>query len=133
MDSKNRTKGGKIDGDFFFCVALIVIACFLLFISSTTIKTDEDSLGPFFWPKTVLTGLLICGGIKMILHLWKHKQAETKIAATTKANYRPLILSVVFTFGYFLGITIIGYPIASLFFIIALSFLGGIRNIKLLV
>lgn len=125
-------KGGKIDGDFFFCLALIIIACFLLSISSTTIKVDENSLGPFFWPKTVLIGLLICGCIKMILHLWKRKQADRTIAIESKHNYRDLFLSVIFTFGYFLGATLIGYPLASLLFVGALSYLGGIRKIKLL-
>ncbi len=132
MNKKHLIKGGKLDGDFFFCVVLIIVACLLLFISSTTIKIDENSLGPFFWPKTILIGLLIGGVIKLILHVWKWRKPDTQVEIESKPNYRPLILSVVITFVYFLGVTLIGYPIASLFFVAAISCLGGIRNIKLL-
>jgi len=126
-------KGGKIDGDFFFCLALIIVACFLLSISSTTIKVDEHSLGPFFWPKVILVGMLICGAIKMIIHLRKRKEMSKDIHVNVKTNYKALISVIALTFGYFLGIVLVGYPIASLLFVVALAYMGGIRGIKVLV
>ncbi len=125
-------KGGKIDGDFFFCLVLIIIACFLLSISSTTIKVDENSLGPFFWPKVILVGMLICGVIKMVTHLWKRKEMSENNQLNAKTDYKALIFVILLTFGYFLGIVLVGYPIASLLFVVALSYLGGIRGIKVL-
>ncbi len=132
MREKHPRKGGKIDGDFFFCLALIIAACFLLSISSTTIKVDENSLGPFFWPKVILVGMLICGAMKLFFHLRKRKSISEDNHVNVPTNYKALIFAVVLTFGYFLGIVLVGYPIASLIFVIALSYLGGIRSIKLL-
>jgi len=125
-------KGGKIDADFFFCLALIIVACFLLSISSTHLKVDENSLGPFFWPKVMLVGMLICGVMKLVFHLRKRKAMSEDNHVSVPTNYKALIFAVVLTFGYFLGIVLIGYPVASLMFVIALSYLGGIRSIKLL-
>jgi putative tricarboxylic transport membrane protein len=132
MRGKHLMRSGKIDGDFFFCVVLIIVACFLLSISSTPLKVDETSLGPFFWPKVILVGMLICGVIKLVFHLRKRKAMSEDNHASVPTNYKALIFAVVLTFGYFLGIVLIGYPIASLIFVIALSYLGGIRSSKLL-
>jgi len=132
MDKKHPVRGRKVGGDFFFCLALIIVTCFLLFISTTTIKIDENSLGPFFWPKTILIGMLACGCLKLVLHLWKWKQSDVSVQTVARPNYRALSLAVLITFGYFLGVTLVGYPIASLCFVVALSYLGGIRSVKLL-
>jgi hypothetical protein len=132
MDGKHPMKRGKIDGDFFFCLALIAIACFLLSISSTTIKVDTDSLDPFFWPKVILVGMLICGTLKLFFYLWKRKKMEDNNCVNIKSNYKALLAAVALTFGYFLGIVLVGYPIASLMFVIALSYLGGIKSIKVI-
>lgn len=133
MDNKQPVRGGKINGDFFFCLVLIIVTCFLLFISKTTIKIDENSLGPFFWPKVILIGMLACGCIKLVLHLWQWKQSDISMQEeVVRPNYHALVLAVLVTFGYFLGVTLVGYPLASLFFVVALSYLGGIRNVKLL-
>ena len=131
MTKKPSSKKGRVDGDFFFCLVLICIAIFLLSISSTTLKVDESSLGPFFWPKTMLFGLLACGGIKLVFHFLKRRELTDQNNSNVTSDYRALVLIVVVTFAYFLGVVLVGYPIASVLFVIALCYLGGIRNLKL--
>jgi putative tricarboxylic transport membrane protein len=128
MAAKDFARDRKIHGDMIFCIVLIIVSVGLLLISRTDIKVDKEMLGPFFWPKVALAGLIICGFIKLIPSLRRHTVhagAETPAAAP---HYTITVLSMVFVLGYFLGIVFLGYPLASILFIPLFSRLGGVRK-----
>jgi len=125
-------RGKKFHGDIIFCAVLIIVAFLLLLISTTTIKVDKDSLGPFFWPKVMLIGLIICGVLKLVMHLRKGTRSFTKESTEVRPDYKITFLSMLFVLGYFLGIVFLGYPLASLMFIPLFAYLGGVRKFTVL-
>jgi len=121
------------DGNKIFCLAVIIGAACLLSISTTDIPVDTDSLGPFFWPKSILIGLLICGVLKLILSLREENRSLTKSSPAEKSSRLLVVMSVLIVLGYFFGIVYLGYPLASLIFIILFAYLAGVRKYKAIV
>jgi putative tricarboxylic transport membrane protein len=110
-------------------VAGIVAALALL---GATGRLDQvaapGQLGPAFWPRLVLVGLALTCAARLVGTRRRTAAAETTADAPPPMSWPVLGAAVALILLYCLGTPLLGFPVATLVFVVAFMRLSGARS-----
>ncbi|TAL87835.1 MAG: tripartite tricarboxylate transporter TctB family protein [Candidimonas sp.] len=124
-------------------LAMVVISLFLYY-QADNLEFSESSgrIGPGAWPKIVLCLLMLTACLGIIKAIWarqaepdKQEAADADIAAvlTPPEIYPAMVwVAVAITAAYVLALPILGFFIATIFYSIALMWVGRQRRVAVL-
>lgn len=140
--STNTTAGGNGQKIAVLALAVIAGASLVLFINAGSIPAPgkmPNQIGPGLWPRYLLGILAVLCCVKIIQLLKssvQKKEAETatRLDALPEADRdrRVLIAAALMVFGLVFAIHFFGFLISTLLFLLAFTYLGKWRKIKLL-
>jgi hypothetical protein len=113
---------------------LIFIAAVALFAAAGRLPVVPvpGQLGPDFWPKVVLVGLMASSLLKILevraagREVWKRQSADP--ARAFPMNFPKLGGGISFVIGYAALTPLIGFPLTNLLFLAAFMWLAGLRR-----
>jgi hypothetical protein len=112
-------------GEIIFNVVLFAVSLFLYYVAETFRQfAPYTKLGPDFWPKGILLGIIFLSGIllfKNIIPLIKHEIKKSSMKSEQEP-YR-LFLVIVVSFAYAFGMGIFGFILSTIVFQIIFLYL----------
>lgn len=118
-------------------IAIALAGLFLIIPQGVSIPggIDLSALSPDFWPKIVMYGLVIAGGIILFQgFVPKAEQQEGEIQESLSWDVATvkLVICILTIFLYYFAISYLGIVISSVVVLLGLMLLGGERRAKLL-
>ncbi len=117
-------------GEIIFNVVLFAISIFLYYVAGTFRQfAPYAKLGPDFWPKGILLGIIFLSGIlliKSITSLIKHEIKEPSMR-NVQEPYR-LFLVIAVSFAYAFGMGILGFLLSTILFQVIFLYLLKIKR-----
>jgi hypothetical protein len=112
-------------GEIIFNVVLFAVSIFLYYVAGTFKQfAPYAKLGPDFWPKGILLGIIFLSGIlliKNIISLIKHEIKKSSMKSEQEP-YR-LFLVIAVSFAYAFGMGIFGFILSTIVFQIIFLYL----------
>jgi len=122
-------------GELIFNIILFVVSLFLYYVAGTFKQfAPYTKLGPDFWPKGILLGIIFLSGIlllKSIIPLVKHEVRKSS-TGSVQEPYR-LFLVIVISFAYAFGMGIFGFLLSTIVFQIVLLYLLKVKRVFLII
>ncbi len=89
---------------------------------------QPDQLTPWFWPRAMLLGLMVCCAIRIFETVRGRPEAPRRAedpAVGEGQNSQILGVAIVAVLAYVFMTSAVGFPLATLLFLIGFSYLGG--------
>ena len=122
-------------GRALFSLLLFVAALALLVVlnKDSHFRSEAGELGPNFWPQTWLGVLLALTALDFVVEL-RGARAPAQAAAQARPpeDLRLVAVGALAIAGYALAMTLIGFALATAIFSVAFAYLGGYRNLRVL-
>jgi len=121
-------------GEAIFNTVLFGLSLFLYYVAGTFKKfAPYAKLGPDFWPKGILLGLIFLSGflcVKSVIRLIKSERARTGVEAYAgeKGNPYRLFFVIAVSFAYAFGMSGLGFLISTFLFQIVLLYLLKVKR-----
>jgi hypothetical protein len=111
-------------------IALVFIACGAVFLSvaltfSPGYLDDSMVMGPMSYPKWLLIGWVSVSGIYFVTG--KKQKSPVDLSKSAPS----LLASLAVIAAYFFLFPVLGLPVSTFLFLVAFCFLGGMRNLKI--
>ena len=109
---------------------LIFVAAVLLFVAAGRLPVTPvpGQLGPDFWPRLVLVGLMAACALKL-LEVRRARPAETAEAPSPPLSRWKLAGGIALVLGYTALAPLLGFPLTNFLFLLAFMRLAGTRRL----
>lgn len=110
--------------------ALIFLAAILLFVAAGRLPVTPvpGQLGPDFWPRLVLVGLMAASAMKL-LEVRKARGPETAEVLSGPLSRWKLAGGILLVLGYTALAPLLGFPLTNFLFLLAFMRLAGTRRL----
>ena len=122
-------------GSQFLLPSVLIAGGIILFVFSNEIESNipPDQLGPKFWPRLSLIGIIVgCIGYIIGVVAKKKRNSATKSVIlpgdSEEADWRSFGITIVLIFGYVFFSEQIGFPLASICFLILFMYLWNYKK-----
>lgn len=110
------------------------LALLLALSAQTHFRSPPEELGPRFWPRLCLAVLLVLTAFDAALAFWKNRKPSVvrDAAAPARAPESMALLAagLLLVIAYAAATVAIGFPLATVIFLVAFSYLGGYRRAR---
>jgi Tripartite tricarboxylate transporter TctB family len=117
--TKSPGRGSWITGDLLLSLAILVGAIALWPITSQFRQVGRyQTLGPGFWPRVVLLGLMGLGGLAVGRAVWSAIRLPTASTAPSRPGHQRgrLLAVIVLCFGYVASMPTLGFVVGTWLF-----------------
>ena len=117
---------------------VLALALLLALNAQTHFRSAPEELGPRFWPRLCLAAMLVLTALDAALAFWATRRPSGAIdeaaAAASVSERAPESMGLLFAglllvIAYAVATVEIGFPLATLLFLVAFSYLGGYRHV----
>ena len=122
-------------GEIIFNIVLFAVSIFLYYVAGTFKQfAPYAKLGPDFWPKGILLGIIFLSGILLVKNIVFLMRRDVKPSSLRieQEPYR-LLLVIAVSFAYAFGMGIFGFLLSTIVFQIMLLYLLKVRRILLII
>jgi putative tricarboxylic transport membrane protein len=108
---------------------LILLAAAALFVAAGRLPVVPvpGQLGPDFWPRLVLVGLMGACALKL-LETARRRPGQAEAAPLRPLNARKLAAGIALLLGYTVLAPLLGFPVTNFLFLLAFMRLAGTRR-----
>ena len=109
------------------------LALLLALNAQTHFRSAPEELVPRFWPRLCLAVLLVLTALDAALAFWPSRKSPGAIDEAPASSRAPesmalLLAGLLLVIGYAVATVVIGFPLATLIFLVAFSYVGGYRH-----
>ena len=109
------------------------LALLLILNAQSDFKSFGKELGPYFWPQLWLGVLLLLAAIDCASELTKSRIGRRSIKTQRPPeNLYLVIVGTAYIAAYTAAMALIGFPLATVVFVVAFAYLGGYRGLVVL-
>lgn len=103
----------------------------LLFVVARSLDAAIPSgqLGPGFWPRVVLLGLVLAGALKLVADRGARRHSSDTREPAPAVSAPRLGAAIAGIFAYVVATPLVGFPLATAGFIAAFMLLAGARSV----
>jgi putative tricarboxylic transport membrane protein len=113
---------------FYLLIFSFALLAYLL-LGNIEANDYPGHLGPAFWPKTVLSLLMIICGFKLVKIFFSHKeQIHLTDNDHSDLNYFTLFAMIVTLFGGIVAMNVLGFLLANFIFLILFMRIAGLKK-----
>jgi hypothetical protein len=111
---------------------VVALALLLALNAQTHFRSAPEELGPRFWPRLCLAAMLVLTALDAALAFWPSRRPSVGIdkAAPARApeSLALLFAGLLLVVAYAIATVVAGFPLATMGFLVAFSYLGGYRH-----
>jgi putative tricarboxylic transport membrane protein len=111
---------------------VVALALLLALNAQTHFRSAPEELGPRFWPQLCLAAMLVLTALDAVLAFWPARRPSVAIdkAAPARApkSLALLFAGLLLVIAYAVATIVVGFPLATMSFLVAFSYLGGYRH-----
>jgi putative tricarboxylic transport membrane protein len=111
---------------------VVALALLLALNAQTHFRSAPEELGPRFWPRLCLAAMLALTALDAALAFWPPRRPAVAVndAAPARApeSLALLFAGLLLVIAYAVGTIVVGFPLATMGFLVAFSYLGGYRH-----
>jgi len=122
-------------GEIIFSAVVFIVSIFLYYVAGTFKQfAPYAKLGPDFWPKGILLGIIFLSGILLVKNIVFLMRPDVKPSSLRieQEPYR-LLFVIAVSFAYAFGMGIFGFLLSTIVFQIMLLYLLKVRRILLII
>jgi putative tricarboxylic transport membrane protein len=110
-------------GDLIMSLTILVASCYLFYVA-TQLKVFRayKEVGPDFWPKIVLTGLIALSAILTVYNVsvWRKSRENEQVSAEKEGSWKRVLITFLLAVGYVYFLKPLGFIVTSPLFIIGM-------------
>ena len=111
---------------------VLALALLLALNAQTHFRSAPEELGPRFWPRLCLAAMRVLTAIDAALAFWPTRRPSVAVneAAPARApeSLALLFAGLLLVIAYAVATIVVGFPLATMGFLVAFSYLGGYRH-----
>jgi putative tricarboxylic transport membrane protein len=111
---------------------VVALALLLALNAQTHFRSAPEELGPRFWPRLCLAAMLVLTALDAALAFWPPRRPAVAVndAAPARApeSLALLFAGLLLVIAYAAATIVVGFPLATMSFLVAFSYLGGYRH-----
>ena len=111
---------------------IVALALLLALNAQTHFRSAPEELGPRFWPRLCLAAMLVLTAFDAALAFWPTRRPSVAIdeaaSARAPASLALLFAGLLLVIAYAVATIVVGFPLATMGFLVAFSYLGGYRH-----
>ncbi|MGZ5843030.1 MAG: tripartite tricarboxylate transporter TctB family protein [Xanthobacteraceae bacterium] len=112
---------------------VLALALLLALNAQTHFRSAPEELGPRFWPRLCLAAMLVLTALDAALAFWATRRPSGAIDGAAAAARAPESMGLLFAglllvIAYAVATVVVGFPLATVLFLVAFSYLGGYRH-----
>jgi hypothetical protein len=112
---------------------VVALALLLALNAQTHFRSAPEELGPRFWPRLCLAAMLVLTALDAALAFWPTRKPSVAVneAALARApeSLALLFAGLLLVIAYAVATIVVGFPLATMAFLVAFSYLGGYRHL----
>lgn len=113
-------------GNIVVSIIMLILGGFVLYTTASFPAGSGNVVGPGFFPRIIAIGLLILGGVLFIQNtIIKSEDKELKVFK--KENMKSYLVMLI-TLVYLIAMSMVGFVISSIVYLIILMIMYGIEN-----
>ena len=126
-----RRRGRGVWSLLLFVAALALL---LALNAQTHFRSAPEELGPRFWPRLCLTAMLVLTALDAALAFWATRRPSGAIDEASAPARAPESMALLFAglllvIAYAVATVVVGFPLATMIFLVTFSYLGGYRHV----
>ena len=126
-----RRRGRGVWSLLLFVAALVLL---LVLNAQTHFRSAPDELGPRFWPRLCLAAMLVLTALDAALAFWATRRPSSAIDEAAAPARAPESMALLFAglllvIAYAVATVVVGFPLATMIFLVTFSYLGGYRHV----
>ena len=126
-----RRRGRGVWSLLLFVAALALL---LVLNAQTHFRSAPDELGPRFWPRLCLAAMLVLTALDAALAFWATRRPSSAIDEAAAPARAPESMALLFAglllvIAYAVATVVVGFPLATMTFLVTFSYLGGYRHV----
>jgi len=126
-----RRRGRGVWSLLLFVTALALL---LALNAQTHFRSAPEELGPRFWPRLCLTAMLVLTALDAALAFWRTRSTSCTVDEAATQARAPESMALLFAglllvIAYAVATVVVGFPLATMIFLVTFSYLGGYRHV----